>query len=81
MQKDVERYLSKFRRGRDDCEEEIDVTHIPFALLAEAFPPAPDDPLLYCAYRVQPQHLAVLQKHIGAGIDLDRYEYFLEARQ
>ena len=75
----VRRVITKFHRGNDKREGEIDVTGIPIAELRRIVRPGPNDPLLYDCYRLDKGQLAALQPYVDEIIDTTRFDYDLES--
>lgn len=74
----IRRFLSKFSRGTDNKEAEIDVDHIPLSVLQEIFD-EPASEAMYASYDVDEQRARRLQPLISETLDTVRFEYFLEA--
>jgi hypothetical protein len=74
----VRRFISVFHRGTDDCDHRIDVNDIPLATLQTIFHQESED-AMYFSYDVQANHAEALQPYISEPLDLQRFEYFLEA--
>lgn len=75
----VKRLITKFIPREDDRKAEFDVTHAPFDVLKSIFPPKAGDPLLYDSYKLETNQAANLQPYISEKLDLNKFEYYLEA--
>lgn len=79
MEAELRRLITRFLKGRDEREGEIDVTHIPLDELHRVVQAGPADPLLYDCYRLTPTQLTILQPYTSEALDPTRYDYYLEA--
>ena len=79
MKSDVRRILTKFRRDNEAFEGEMDVSHIPVEVLIELFCPPPEDPYLYVSRLIEPKHALVINGYLSKPLDLNTYDYFLDA--
>jgi hypothetical protein len=77
----VQRVLNRYLKDADELQGEIDVTHIPFKVLTELFHPPADDPLMFNVYNLNSAQAMVLQPYLSERLDLDQYEYQIEAYQ
>jgi hypothetical protein len=77
----IQRILGRYFRDSEEPQGESDVTDIPFDVLRELFHPPEDDPLMYNVYDVETAHALILQPYVKDKIDLDRFEYKIEAYQ
>ena len=79
MKSDVRRILTKFRRDNEAFEGEIDVSHIPVQVLINLFCPPPEDSYLYVSRLIERKHALVINSYLSEPLDLDIYDYFLDA--
>ena len=76
----IRRFLSVFHRRSDGCERQIDVSHVPLATLRTIFNKASDDSM-YLSYDVEERHANALQSYISEPLDIQQFDYFLEAEE
>ena len=74
----IERTLAYFSKENDELVGEVPLVGIDLAGLQRIFHVEPDDPM-YESYIVGPAHVFAIQPHVSETIDLDRYDYFVEA--
>jgi hypothetical protein len=75
----VKRVVTAYERDPGDAlVDEWPITGLELSDLQKIFGRPPDDPMYEC-YPVRPEHLAALERHVDHAIDLERYEYFVEA--
>lgn len=75
----VRRYLGRFGASSDHFDLEIDVSHVPFEHLKRIFSPPATDPMMYYCYDVDRSQAAALQKYVDEILDLDHFQYQLQA--
>jgi hypothetical protein len=76
----VRRFLSKYRKGSDRPEGEIDIADVPLRVLQRIFEEPETEPM-YVVYVLEPRHVRALQRYIPEPLDIHRYDYFLEAEK
>jgi hypothetical protein len=76
----VRRYLSRYRKGRDRPDKEIDLANVTLQVLQGIFG-EPETEQMYAVYTVKPQHVAALRPYVSEVFDFKRFDYFLEAEQ
>jgi hypothetical protein len=74
----IDRTLTYFSKETDELVGELPLVGIDLAALQRIFHVEPDDPM-YESYIVSPEHVPAIQPHVSETIDLDRYDYFIEA--
>lgn len=70
------RWFEKHPRGRLVGEAEL--TDLSLSVLQQAFGAQPDDPMYDC-WVVEESHLELLKRHSSEGLDLETFDYFVEA--
>ena len=76
----MRRFLSKYRKGSDHPEMEIDLSNVPLQTLQSIFGEPKNEPM-YSVYTVESRHANALQPYISEPLDIRRLDYFLEAEQ
>ena len=77
----VRRFLSKYRKGSDRPEtEEIDLSKVSLQVLQGIFGEPETEPM-YVVYVVEPRHAKALQPYISEPLNVQLYDYFLEAEE
>ena len=77
----VRRFLSKYRKGSDRPEtEEIDLSNVPLQVLQSIFGEPETEPM-YVVYDVELPHAKALQPYISVPLDIQQFDYFLEAEE
>jgi hypothetical protein len=74
----IVRNLTCFAKNHDELAGEWPLLGIELADLQRLFGVESDDPMYEC-YIVGPEHVAGLQPHVSEKIDLERYDYFVDA--
>lgn len=74
----INRTLTYFSKETDELVGEVPLAGIDLAGLQRIFHVEPDDPMYEC-YVVGPAHVLAIQPHVSETIDLDQYDYFVEA--
>ena len=78
MNYNIKRTLTYFAKEDDELAGELLLVGIDLVGLQAIFGVESDDPMYYC-YIVGPEHVAALQPHVAETIDLERYDYFVDA--
>jgi hypothetical protein len=74
----VNRWLRWFAKSGDELIGEVPLDSLSLDALRALFGAPAHDPM-YDSFPVRTEHIAILQSKVNHPIDLERYDYFVEA--
>ena len=72
------RYIQWYDKATDSALGREELKEIELAELQKLFNVPPENPM-YDSWEVEEEHLETLKKHLNHSIDLNLYDYFIEA--
>lgn len=70
-------FLRGFDRDSERLADDRPLGGVDEAFLQRVFAQPSDNPM-YDAFKVEPEHVRMLEPHIDGVLNLDKYEYFVE---
>ncbi len=74
----VRRYISWYEKTGDDFIDDEDLFGIKLDVLQKLFNVDKSNPMYDC-WKIKGSHVAILQKHLKHIINIEKYDYFVEA--
>lgn len=74
----IRRHISWYEKKGDDFIDDEDMVNINLNALQKLFNVGNENPMYDC-WEIKEKHVKALQKHINHKINIEKYDYFVEA--